>query len=125
MFYGDFTCVEDVYNEFQVDPKDQLGNVIIFASYDFEGYEGYANVILIKDGKFHHVEGSHCSCFGLEGQWQPEEMPAEALIKMFSGNFYQNNEYKPLISIIEEFESVGLFKMNQKEISFYLTLKYA
>jgi hypothetical protein len=36
-------------------------------------------VIFEKDGKLWEVNGSHCSCYGLEGQWQPEETTWEAI----------------------------------------------
>lgn len=44
----------------------------VFAAYTYENYEGSALVITSEDGRaFDVVEGSHCSCYGLEGQWAP------------------------------------------------------
>ena len=55
----------------------------IYAIYDTPPYEGYALVIYREDnGQFGVVEASHCSCYGLEGQWQPTTMPYEALEKV-------------------------------------------
>lgn len=45
----------------------------IFAAYGTPSYEGYATVIFYRDGKWYQVEGGHCSCYGLEDQWKPEE----------------------------------------------------
>ena len=52
---------------------------VLFASYQQEGYEGDALVLFKQDGKLYRVSGSHCSCYGLEGQWEPEETTVEAL----------------------------------------------
>lgn len=53
---------------------------ILLASYTNECYEGDAFVLFERDGKLFEVNGGHCSCFGLEGQWEPEETTKEALI---------------------------------------------
>src|ERR1700756_4478230 len=52
---------------------------VLFASYGGGSYEGDALVIFKHDGKLYEVNGSHCSCYGLEGQWKPEETSVEAL----------------------------------------------
>lgn len=52
---------------------------ILLASYTYEDYSGDAFVLYEKDGKLFEVHGGHCSCYGLEGQWEPEETTVEAL----------------------------------------------
>jgi hypothetical protein len=52
---------------------------ILFALYDGGGYDGWAIVIFEQDGKLFEVNGSHCSCYGLEDQWNPEETSWGAL----------------------------------------------
>jgi hypothetical protein len=52
---------------------------ILLASYGTPSYEGYAFVLFRREGKLYEVNGSHCSCYGLEGQWDPEETTVEAL----------------------------------------------
>jgi hypothetical protein len=47
---------------------------VLYADYDCPPYEGYAYVVFEKDGKLYEVSGSHCSCYGLEDQWEPEEV---------------------------------------------------
>jgi hypothetical protein len=37
-------------------------------------------VIYEKDGQLYEVHGGHCSCYGLEGQWSPEETSKEYLL---------------------------------------------
>jgi len=47
---------------------------IIYADYTFEDYSGDAYVLGYDKQKkqFFEVHGGHCSCYGLEGQWEPE-----------------------------------------------------
>ena len=52
---------------------------LLFASYGGGSYEGDATVVFRRDGKLYEVSGSHCSCYGLEGQWEPEETSIAAL----------------------------------------------
>lgn len=59
--------------------EDLKGAEILVAAYENEGYDGTAMVVYIKDGKLFEVNGGHCSCHGLEGQWSPEETSLAAL----------------------------------------------
>ncbi len=52
---------------------------VIIAGYEYENYEGSAFVLYEKNGKLYEANGGHCSCYGLEGQWKPEETTWEAL----------------------------------------------
>lgn len=47
---------------------------ILVASYVCEDWTGQAIVIYREGGELFIVEGSHCSCFGLEDQWNPERI---------------------------------------------------
>jgi hypothetical protein len=49
------------------------------AAYDGEGYDGTAEIYYRRGQKYYHVYGSHCSCYGLEGQWDPEEYASREL----------------------------------------------
>lgn len=55
------------------------GLEVLLASYSNANYEGDAFVLFRKDGALFEVNGGHCSCHGLEGQWSPEETTVEAL----------------------------------------------
>ena len=79
MFYGEFSNKSDVCKEFHISDFD---GTVIYAAYDCESYEGSAEVVFVNNGKFFTVSGGHCSCYGLEEQWEPEEMPVEALRKI-------------------------------------------
>lgn len=87
-YFGSFSNREDVSSNFSSDswgrphitPEDfPTEGAILFASYGGTSYEGDALVIFVQDGKLFEVHGSHCSCYGLEGQWAPEETSWAAL----------------------------------------------
>ena len=72
---------------------------ILFASYGNDNYSGDAWVLFEKDGILYEVHGSHCSCYGLEGQWEPEEVDLRELEhRLFYGTFgtdkWSGNEFK-------------------------------
>jgi hypothetical protein len=52
---------------------------ILFASYGTQCYSGDAFVLFEQDGKLFEVNGGHCSCYGLEGQFEPSETTLEEL----------------------------------------------
>lgn len=63
-----------------LDEKPEFkGAEILLASYGTPSYEGYGFVLFRRDGKLFEVNGSHCSCYGLEGQWDPEEVTVDEL----------------------------------------------
>jgi hypothetical protein len=80
IYFENFTCIDDMMGNFCISQKDLEGCEIIYASYDCPPYEGYAHVIFIKDKKLYEVNGSHCSCNDLGGQWIPEETSLAALM---------------------------------------------
>lgn len=66
-----FSDWENVKKEFECD--EPLPEKVYLARYDGYGYEGDATVIYRNGSKYYINEGGHCSCYGLEGQWSPEE----------------------------------------------------
>lgn len=54
----------------------------IYARYLYESYDGSADVIFYRDGKWFYNGGSHCSCYGLEDQWEPEEVDVVLHLKL-------------------------------------------
>lgn len=67
----------DIEKQFETKLDDDIE--ILLAWYGYGDYEGDAFVLFRKDGKLYEVNGGHCSCNGLEGQWDPEETSIEAL----------------------------------------------
>ena len=52
---------------------------LLFASYGGGSYEGDAVIIWERNGQLYEAHASHCSCYGLEGQFSPEETSLGAL----------------------------------------------
>jgi hypothetical protein len=80
MITGDWSTAEDIALEFQIDLAVLQQYEILYAWYEYQCYEGEAALLLRKDGVLYEVHGSHCSCYGLEGQFDPEETSKEALL---------------------------------------------
>jgi hypothetical protein len=64
---------ESVFSEFAKnnDPDIQ----IVYAAYFREDYEGNASVLYYRAStdKYYEAYGFHCSCFGLEEQWNGDD----------------------------------------------------
>lgn len=64
--------------------KDQLDNLDVLIAYESVGSWGCdsTSFFVFKDketGKLYEMHGSHCSCYGFEGQFGLEETTVEAL----------------------------------------------
>lgn len=70
---------EDVFRDFEL--ADPPPVEILLASYDCWGYGGDAFVLFRKDGALFEVNATHCSCYKLQGQWEPEDTTVAALRK--------------------------------------------
>ena len=72
--------LDDMAEQFRVD-RDALpaAEDVIWARYEYECYEGNALVIYMRGDTLYEVHGSHCSCYGLEDQWDPEDTTWAAL----------------------------------------------
>lgn len=78
--FNGFADADDVFNRFNVKEDEQKDVEFIYAYYWCD-YDGSAFVLFARKGKLYEVNGSHCSCYGLEDQWSPEETSVEALRK--------------------------------------------
>lgn len=79
-YKDDWTCWADVARDFTGyvygdEPPIAIPepDEILLAGYQAGGYEGDAWVVFRNGDKYFEVSGSHCSCYGLEGQFDPEE----------------------------------------------------
>lgn len=78
-YIEEFSSNEDIIDRYNA-PADTFTDATVhLAWYGYGDYCGSSIVIFEKDGKLYEVNGSHCSCMGLEGQWQPEETSWEAI----------------------------------------------
>lgn len=79
VYDGDFESWADVCRWFEEDVAEP--DEVLLAMYNIDGYEGSADVIYRNGDRYYWVHGSHCSCYGLEGQFDPEEYSADLLIE--------------------------------------------
>lgn len=95
MYLGDFTNKEDVINEFHLNKDTLNGARILLAWYGLEQYDGSAFVLLERNGVLYEVNGDHCSCYGLEEQWDEEETTvAELKHRIKTGYLGRNTRYE-------------------------------
>ena len=105
IFLGSFKSKEDIADCFEIN-RHQLDDLdVLFAIYDQDGYDASAFVLFRNpvDGKLYEVYGSHCSCFGLEGQWDPEETTKEAVLKIKPFSYIPGGEevYKVIEDLVK------------------------
>lgn len=120
MYYGNWACWNDVAGDFNIDPKLEKSIVVLYAEYNAPDYEGYATVVFVENGKFYFVGGSHCSCFGLEGQWEPDETPLKVLLHMATeGQFGTGLE-----GALRTVQDLGLDQIPPEEATLVLKLVF-
>ena len=98
----------EILGWFYEDPeKIEKPTEIIYAEYDNADYDGHADVLFYDNGKFWYVTGSHCSCYGLEDQWSPEEYSIEALKGQVERDCYGffKDQKELIMAAIEKYES--------------------
>jgi len=80
---------------------------VLFAFYEYENYSGSAYVLFEQLGKLYEVAGSHCSCYGLDGQWEPTETTAEGARLTNNKSMYyvpDSFAHEALADIIDRYE---------------------
>ena len=122
IYLHDFTDAENVFKNFSeydwstssntpiMSDEEKADIEILLASYTYQDYSGSAFVLFRKksDGKLYEVNGSHCSCYGLEGQWLPEETNINELKHRLENgrmglNFDDSNEFRDeLLGLLEK-----------------------
>jgi len=108
VFKKDFEDKNDIVKEFGIDPVSLNACSILFAYYgEVCGYDGEAFVLFEQDGKLYEVNGSHCSCYGLEGQWEPEETTIDTLLYRINDGYLGSDPYTGDIFAIELKEFVN------------------
>lgn len=109
VFLNNFKNEQDVFDEFRHTKTDEK---ILFAWYGDGSWSGAAFVLFSKDGKLFEVNASHCSCYGLEDQWDPEETTADELrYRMKNGSLgsddssYDGENFAPVLEkLLSELE---------------------
>lgn len=86
-FLGQWDDIIEVARSYDV-PLDTFDEYnVIVANYQYGNYEGDAYILLEKDGEYFESFGSHCSCYGLEGQFDLEKVTEHELhYRMINGS---------------------------------------
>lgn len=77
-YFEGFDCWSDGKNTYESNSVTYMFEITmpepeyVWATYESGGYDGSAIVIYKQGNNWYQVYGSHCSCYGLEGQWEPE-----------------------------------------------------
>jgi hypothetical protein len=101
IFSGHWDSQESVLKDFDITYDDNVK--ILFANYERENYEGYAWVLFTDGNDLFEVNGTHCSCFGLENQWHPEFVVLTELAnRMVKGMYYLGNAKSDLYKFLNE-----------------------
>ncbi len=66
---------------------------VLLASYGTDNYCGDAFVLFRKDDKLFEVNAGHCSCYGVEDQWSPEETTVASLRKRLNEGTLGSDDY--------------------------------
>lgn len=76
-----FSSNADIISEFGalLDALDGAKVLLAYYHVGSWGCDSSAFVLYAFAGKLYEVHGCHCSCYGLEDQWDPEETTIEAL----------------------------------------------
>ena len=91
--YWDRGGRDDLLGRFGITSHDLDQYLVLFASYQVDGYDGRAWILLLKNGILYEANGSHCSCYGLEDQWAPEKASLIELKRRDrTGRFWRDNE---------------------------------
>ena len=90
---------DDVLKEFEAGPLAD-GWSMLLAAYEQGECEGSAFVLLRgEDGELWSVTASHCSCFGLEGQWAPQVDSRENLERLLREGYGDTKRFAEMALI--------------------------
>lgn len=92
-YFENFEKVGDIHEQFSVTSDAVKDEEVLFAYYGYGCYCGAATVLFQRDGKLYEVASSHCSCNGLEGTWEHEEVTWEQLAMRKGGfSYFEEDE---------------------------------
>ena len=109
MYLTNFKNKEDIEGAYNCTLPESAE--ILLAWYGYGDYSGDSFVLYKHEGKLYEVNGSHCSCNGLEGQWNPEETTIETLKHIakegtkFSGYEGSNDAQLALEEVLKKLET--------------------
>lgn len=106
---------DEILDEFEyIGDRSKIN--ILFASYTYESYEGEAFLIVEKDNMLYEVNASHCSCYGLENQFDLEETSIQAIEHRLQNSTRFGNSYWDTKNIFrnELIDFIKNYKYNER-----------
>ena len=105
---------EKIAQDFDI-AEEHLRDAEIMIAYMSEGSWGCdsdAFIVFRKDGVLYEAHGSHCSCFGFEGQWEPGPIESiEAVLKRsdwaLAGGSYDSDQKGNAAKIRDALDRLG------------------
>jgi len=71
--------LDHIASTFETERPVDIELLIAYESVGSWGCDSSNWFLFRKNGKLYENHGSHCSCYGFEGQWKPEETTIEYL----------------------------------------------
>lgn len=95
IYQENFSDEQSLLDSFRITKEAFNGAKVILAWYGYGDYCGSAVVILRKGDQLYEVNGSHCSCYGIEDQWAMEETTKAALRARMNEGSYGSYDGEP------------------------------
>lgn len=95
VYHNDFESKQSVSSSFRHTLTEN--QIVLYADYTYKNYSGSAMVLFIENGQLYYVGGSHCSCYGLENQWEPETVSEAELVHWVTNGSYSNEMFRNLL----------------------------
>lgn len=105
LYSGKFTSIEDVLREFKITEQDLYDdNLEIIMAHYYRSFSGEASVLLYsyEDSEYYEVNGNHCSCYGLEGQWCLEKIGSFKFLKKYYEKMTNDSDGYGVSNMIKE-----------------------
>ena len=105
-YFENFDGIDSVHANFGIPSETVKDEEVLYAYYGYGCYCGSATVLFQRDGKLYEELSSHCSCYGLENTWSPEEVTWDQLaVRNLKWRFEDDKDgeaYKALQDLINQ-----------------------
>lgn len=109
IYLDDFETWKDIQQQFCT--TYEKPDEVYIAQYRYEDYSGHSEIYFRNNGKYYYNQASHCSCYGLENQFDPEEFDTielyiEWLQRKIETDYYTEHAKKVLKKVKKEKKSL-------------------
>jgi hypothetical protein len=108
--YNSEKALDSIEELFGVFEAKQNGENILYAENIENGssFDESCWIVFEKNGKLYEINASHCSCYGYEGQWNPEETDVAFLrFRLDKGNLVKWTKGKEFIEWLDSGVWIG------------------